>query len=162
VDFTFQLHQLYITDTHTLGRFRLSATADDRGTFADGLQTGGDVAASWTVLTPLTALATNGAALTILADGSVLASGTSPATSVYTVTASTALSGITGIRLEVLEDASLPFSGPGRFAANGNFVLTEFTVDAAAGTGDVPEPATAGMAAAAFVALAFMRSLRGT
>jgi len=79
-----------------------------------------------------------GVTLTIQGDGSILASGTSPATDVYTVTAFTSLTGITGIRLEVLENASLPGSGPGRQPLNGNFVLSEFQVDAAA----VPEPAS--------------------
>ena len=36
--------------SHTLGKFRLSVTTDDRGTFADGLAGGGDVTANWTVL----------------------------------------------------------------------------------------------------------------
>jgi hypothetical protein len=163
VDFTFQLHQLYtVTPGHTVGRFRLSVTTDDRDTFADGLQSGGAVTANWTVLTPLTASGTLGPALTILGDESVLASGAAPGTSVYTVTGSTALSGITGIRLEVLEDPSLPTDGPGRYFTNGNFVLTEFTVDATAGAeaGAVPEPATAGLMLAAFGALACLRLRR--
>ena len=54
----------------------------------------------------------------------------------YTIEAMTTLTGITGFRLEALFDTSLPLGGPGR-ANNGNFVLTEFTVDAA----PVPEPA---------------------
>ena len=36
--------------------------------------------------------------------------------------------GITGIRLEVLADKSLPAKGPGR-APNGNFVLNDFKVE---------------------------------
>jgi hypothetical protein len=40
------------------------------------------------------------------------------------------LTGITGFRLEVLPDGSLPGHGPGR-AVNGNFVLNEFRVTAA-------------------------------
>lgn len=43
---------------------------------------------------------------------------------------STPLSGITGFRLEVLTDSSLPFNGPGRQPTNGNFVLTELVADA--------------------------------
>ena len=42
----------------------------------------------------------------------------------------TSLSPITGIRLEVLEDPSLPFNGPGRQPTNGNFVLTELMLHA--------------------------------
>lgn len=145
---TFTLSQLYTAaPQHTLGRFRLSFTTDNRADFADGLQTGGDVTANWTVLTPTSASATNGATLAILGDGSVLASGTSPSTSVYTITALTSLTGITGFRLEALEDPSLPGSGPGRQPANGNFVLTEFEVNADVA---VPEPASLALLSAGF------------
>lgn len=139
---TFTLSQLYDSAQHTVGRFRISVTTDARTGFADGLQNGGDVTAAWTVLTPLSASGTNGPTLTILGDDSVLVSGTNANNSVYTVAATTALTGITGVRLEVLEDASLPGSGPGRQPANGNFVLTEFEVSADA---VVPEPATLSM-----------------
>ncbi|MBL8177851.1 MAG: hypothetical protein JNK48_24445 [Bryobacterales bacterium] len=151
------MSQLYDSSQHTVGRFRISVTTDARAGFADGLQSGGDVTAAWTVLTPVSAAATNGPALTILGDGSVLASGTNPANSVYTVVAPTALTGITGVRLEVLEDASLPGSGPGRQPANGNFVLTEFevSVDAA-----VPEPGTFAAALGALLLAAARRAIR--
>ncbi|MBA3480195.1 MAG: hypothetical protein H0T51_00135 [Pirellulales bacterium] len=110
----------------TVGRFRLSITGDDRANFADGLN---DVTANWIALAPATALATGGATLTIQTDASILASGASPAITVYTVAAWTDMTRITGIRIEMLEDASLPASGPGR-ASNGNLVLQEFAVDA--------------------------------
>jgi len=141
--FTFTLSQLYAADIqHTVGRFRISLTTDDRSLFADGLQTGGDVTANWTVLTPLAALGTGGETFTILGDGSVLVGGALPNQSVYTMTALTLLTGITGIRLEVMEDPSLPTNGPGRFPANGNFVLTEFQVDSNQVASEVPEPST--------------------
>ncbi len=151
---TFTLHQLYTSTNvqHTIGRFRLSLTTDDRSLFADGLSSNGDVSANWTVLNPLTATATNGATLTIQGDDSILASGASPATSVYTVTGVTSLTAITGFRLEVLEDPSLPSLGPGRFS-NGNFVLTEFTVDVQA----VPEPSSLALIATAGVAYVWRR-----
>jgi hypothetical protein len=135
---TFNLYQTHGIDfaKHTIGRFRLSVTTDDRSLFADGLHTGGDVTANWTVLDPSTFLSANGAILSKQGDFSLLASGASPDTDIYTVTALTALTGITGIRLEVLEDPSLPFNGPGRQPLNGNFELSEFTVDINA----VPEP----------------------
>ena len=63
-------------------------------------------------------------------DGSILASGKNAATAIYTIVAETDLTGITGVRLEVLPDDGLPSKGPGR-AADGNFVLTEFEVTAA-------------------------------
>jgi hypothetical protein len=137
--FTFTLTQNF-GGTHTLGKFRLSATTDDRSLFADGLQSSGDVTANWITLDPLSAIATGGATLTIQGDDSILASGTSPAASVYTITAQTSLTGITGLRLEVIEDASLPSLGPGRQPSNGNFVLQEFQVDAVALF--IPEPAS--------------------
>ena len=133
---TFSLYQLHSNPQHNLGRFRLSVTTDDRSQFADGLATGGDVTANWAPLHPLTASSTGGTLLSVLGDSSILASGPNPDTSVYTVTAETNLLGITGIRLEALEDPSLPQNGPGRRSENGNFVLTEFQVDASA----VPEP----------------------
>ena len=66
--------------------------------------------------------ATSRTILSILGDSSVLAGGPNPDTSVYIVNAPTALTGITGIRIELLEDGSLPDNSPGR-AINGNFVL---------------------------------------
>ena len=51
---------------------------------------------------------------------------------VYTVIAETSLTGITGVRLEAIEDASLPMDGPGMQATNGNFVLSELEVYAEA------------------------------
>jgi hypothetical protein len=125
---TFTLTQDF-GNTFTLGRFRVSFSEDDRASFADGLHTDGDVTASWSVLAPVTALATNDATLTIQADHSILASGVNPATTVYTVTAATTAQNITGFRLEALEDPSLvPGAGPGRHPS-GNFVLQEFAVD---------------------------------
>ena len=143
---TFQLFQINHNPQHTFGHFRLSVTTDDRSTFADGWATGGDVTANWQILSPLSSLATDGTILNAQADGSILASGLNSITSIYTITAMTSLENITGFRLEALEDPSLPFSGPGRYPANGNFVLTEFQVSVVA----VPEPhlATAGLVAA--------------
>ncbi|MBS1829950.1 MAG: PEP-CTERM sorting domain-containing protein [Acidobacteria bacterium] len=157
--FTFTMSQLYTAATqHSVGRFRISVTTDARSGFADGLQNGGDVTAAWTVLTPVSASGTNGPTLTILGDGSVLASGTNPSTSVYTIVALTSMTGITGFRLEVLEDASLPGNGPGRQPSNGNFVLTEFEVSADAA---VPEPASWSLAAfgAGLVAMRMRRRM---
>ena len=124
-----------VNPTHEIGRFRISATTDDRSTFADGLQSGGAVTANWTVLTLTGLVSSAGSTLTLLSDGSVLVGGPTPNTDIYTFSASTNLTGITGFRLEVLTDASLPNGGPGR-AGNANFVLSEFTVTA------VPEPSS--------------------
>lgn len=56
-------------------------------------------------------------------------------------------SGITGFRLEVMLDPSLPANGPG-WAGNGNFQLTEIEVRS------VPEPGAAMMLSIASVLLA--------
>ena len=135
--FTFTMIQTHTGPSyHTLGRFRLSVTTDDRSLFADGLATGGDVTANWIVLNPGSFISANGATLTKLGDFSILASGLSPEFDTYTISAQTTLTGITGIRLEALADPSLPFGGPGRQPENGNFVLAEFQVDIT----PIPEP----------------------
>jgi len=138
-ELTFLMYQQHSNPGHLLGRFRLSITTDDRNTFADGLSSGGDVTATWSILTPNTEVSLNGATLTVLGDNSILASGNNPSVDTYTVTAMTSITNITGIRLEVLQDTSLPYNGPGRYTGNGNFCLTELTLDA---TAVVPEPAT--------------------
>ena len=153
--FTFRLSQVNHNPQHTIGRFRLSVTTDSRDNFADGLANGGDVSATWTVLAPSTALATGGIQLDALSDGSILASGANPNNSVYTVTAGTTMEHITGIRLEVMEDASLPFNGPGRYPSNGNFVLSEFELDVV----PVPEPSAVLLLSCAGLALVTWRML---
>jgi hypothetical protein len=156
--FTFTFDQFLARGLHELGRFRISITTDSRSNFADGLQTGGDVTANWIVLDPLTFTSANGATLTKQGDMSILASGTTPSTDTYTVTAATALTGITGIRIEVIPDASLPNGGSGRNSApppNGNFVLTEFLVDAVASP--VPEPSTLSLVFGAALVGLFIR-----
>ncbi len=87
----------------------------------------------WTVLEPASYYGSVGAKFTKLDDHSLLAAGSVPPFSEYTVTAKTDLTNITGFRLEALTDPNLPASGPGR-AKNGNFVLTEFAVEAAPAT----------------------------
>jgi hypothetical protein len=134
---TFTLNHAYTGwGEHMLGHFRISVTTDNRNTFADGLASGGDVTANWTVLDPSSFTSANGATLTELGDHSILVSGALPNTDLYTITAPTTLTGITGIRLEALTDPSLPFGGPGRQPVNGNFVLSEFTI----GIDAIPEP----------------------
>ncbi|MBW3596238.1 MAG: DUF1553 domain-containing protein [Planctomycetes bacterium] len=63
-------------------------------------------------------------------DGSIFVSGPN-GKDVYTIVANSDLSGITGVRLEALADPALPAGGPGR-AQNGNFVLNELKLTAAA------------------------------
>lgn len=86
-----------------------------------------DVEAIWTVLDLAQFTSAGGATLHKLPDGSVLASGKNPSSDTYTITAQTDLNSITGFRLQMLPDPSLPCMGPGR-APNGNFALNEFRV----------------------------------
>ena len=60
-------------------------------------------------------------------DKSVLVSGANKETDTYTIAIKTPLKVITGIRLEALNDASMPGGGPGR-SGGGNFVLTDVHV----------------------------------
>lgn len=87
--------------------------------------------AEWAVLKPADLQASSGAALKLQSDGSVLASGPTPETESYTFSLPVE-AGTTALRLEVLTDQQLPAGGPGR-ATNGNFVLSEFSVNNASG-----------------------------
>ena len=120
---TFTLKHATIANFN-LGRFRLSVTSDAR--VGPG--------SKWTQLAPVSATSAGGATLRIAADHSILAGGPNPDHDTYTVVARTSLRRVTGFRLEVLTDATLPETGPGRdrLAApgtRGNFVLTLFKVD---------------------------------
>ncbi len=81
----------------------------------------------WVTLVPEIFHATEGTSLERLADGSVLASGPVPDKDTYALTFVTGLKEITGFRIDLLTDDSLPLRGPGR-AANGNLHLSEFEV----------------------------------
>jgi len=83
----------------------------------------------WVSLAPDEMRADEGTELTKLEDGSIIAQGKNPAKDRYTVSVKTKLGPITGIRLEALPSGLFVNSGPGR-ADNGNFVLSEFQVEA--------------------------------
>ena len=70
-----------------------------------------------------------GATMTAGPDGSILTTGANK-NGVYEIVAETDLTDITGLRLDVLADDTLPAKGPGR-APDGNFVLTQFELSAA-------------------------------
>jgi len=137
---------------HLIGRFRLSTTTDDRSLFADGLGTGGDIFANWSVLSNPVTSGPGGLTFATLGDESVLVGGTVPATGTYTVSFDAQLTSVTGFRLEVLTDPSLPVNGPG-LKYNGNFVLTE--VQASAEIIDTPEPTTLALLGLALAGLGF-------
>lgn len=85
----------------------------------------------WVILDPKTLKGPGTAKVTREADKSVFVA--APARGTYTVTAETDLRDITALRLEVLADKRLPNHGPGH-APDGNFVLTEFEVQAVSKT----------------------------
>ncbi|HEV2425499.1 MAG TPA: PSD1 and planctomycete cytochrome C domain-containing protein [Terriglobia bacterium] len=85
--------------------------------------------ADWITLRPSHYVSAGGATLRLQQDGSILASGKNPQADTYQLTASTDRTGITGIRIEVLPDPSLPKGGPGR-DPDGNFFLSAFQVEA--------------------------------
>ncbi len=80
----------------------------------------------WTLIEPASMSSAGGATFTQLEDGSILVSGNSPEFDTYTLVTNTGIDNISGIRLEVLTDKSLPNTGPGR-ARHGNFILSEFS-----------------------------------
>jgi len=67
---------------------------------------------NWTVLQPNRFWSAGGATLKLLADQSILVGGKNPESDTYLVEARTDRTGITGVRLEVLSDSSLPQGGP--------------------------------------------------
>ncbi len=84
---------------------------------------------SWKLLQVTEAKSAAGASLKKLEDGSVLAEGVLPDKDVYTIFGRSELTNITGIRLELLADDSLPARGPGR-RDDGNLQLNELTARA--------------------------------
>jgi mono/diheme cytochrome c family protein len=83
----------------------------------------------WSALRPFDAKSKGGATLTVQPDESILASGINPQADSYTIQAKTTLKRITGVRLEVIPDPSLPHGGPGR-DSEGNFFLSDFVLEA--------------------------------
>ncbi len=84
-------------------------------------------ASMWRVLQPLEYKSAGGATLTPLDDGSLRSGGPRPEKDTYTIVAPTDLRRVTGIRLELLTDDTLPHKGPGR-QDNGNLHLNELIV----------------------------------
>lgn len=81
----------------------------------------------WIALDVFNYKSEGGARMGRLSDGSVLVSGVDPEFDAYTFEARTKLTGITGVRIDALADATLAANGPGR-AENGNFSLSDFKV----------------------------------
>lgn len=87
-------------------------------------------ARQWHVVEAVEVRADHGSQLTKQPDGSLLASGNRPEKEVYRIVVDAKLAEVTGLRLEVLADPSLPKQGPGR-QDNGNLHLNELRVVAA-------------------------------
>ena len=84
---------------------------------------------SWSAALISKLTSTGGVRFEELEDGSYLATGKNPANSVYTITLKPQNGTITGIRLETLTHSQLTNGGLAR-SVNGNFVLTEFELEA--------------------------------
>ncbi len=91
------------------------------------------ISTDWIILKPAVMTSKQGAQLRLLEDGSILATGTNADKETYTITVQTRLQGITGFRLEVMPEPSLPKSGPGR-GDDGNLLLAEFELAVAGKT----------------------------
>jgi WD40 repeat protein len=92
----------------------------------------GDAKTTWIPIEIKDLSATGESKLARESDGSIFASG-SKGSSDYLILASSPLTNITGVMLEVLPDDRLPRLGPGR-NDDGNFVLSEIELSWAAGT----------------------------
>ena len=87
-------------------------------------------AGEWTVLQDAEMVGTNGVKFEEFPDHSFIPRGDSPPTVAYYLSAKTPLKNITGIRLELMTDHSLPRNGPGR-STQGVAWVSEFSVQAA-------------------------------
>ncbi len=87
----------------------------------------GEAAKMWQTAQLVQFRSGGGAELKDMGDGSLLAAGTRPDKDVYTLLLRPVHERVTGIRLELLTDDSLPKTGPGR-QDNGNLHLNEFRV----------------------------------
>ena len=120
---------------HTIGKFRISlgrsrptgglSEADHRKAhFAEKYHQWRtrekERLATWTTLQPVSATS-NLPLLTILKDGSILASGDQSKRDIYEVGLSNTLHSVTALRIEVLPDPGLPKNGPGRVFYEGPF-----------------------------------------
>jgi len=83
--------------------------------------------ARWQPLEPETFLSIENALFKRETNGTILASGPRPEKDTYTITATTTLTNLTALRLNVLDHESLPKHGPGR-QDNGNLHLSEISL----------------------------------
>ncbi len=99
-------------------------------THAEAYLTRNNNDAEWFFLEPETLAGPEGITLERLDDRSVKAHGKADQ-GVYTITVRTSLANIAAFRVEALKDSTIKGNGPGITENNGNFVVTEFEVQAA-------------------------------
>jgi hypothetical protein len=97
------------------------------------------LAGEWTVIEDAKVTASFGVKFERLPDLSFVARGDASTNNVYVIKAKTPLSNITGVRLEVLSDISLPRGGPGR-RNDGVAAVNEFTIETAPADKDEERP----------------------
>ncbi len=86
---------------------------------------------AWAALAPSEVASAGGATMTKQSDGTWLVSGKNPNNDTYEITAPLPSGSLSGVRLTVTPDASLPNQSLGR-ASNGNFVLSGVEVEISA------------------------------
>ncbi|MBC8289157.1 MAG: DUF1553 domain-containing protein [Planctomycetes bacterium] len=96
---------------------------------------------SWVKLSPIEHVSKAGATLNKINEHSLLVGGNGnvPAQDIFTVVADVTMPKISAVRLETLTNPLLPKMGPG-WAANGNFVLSEFELTAQIGAAKGAKP----------------------
>ncbi|MEQ9409386.1 MAG: DUF1549 domain-containing protein [Fuerstiella sp.] len=98
-------------------------------THADAYLTANKSDVEWFLMEPASLASPGGITLEALEDRSIRATGAVDQ-GAYTITVKTSLNDITGFRVEALQDPATKGNGPG-LPENGNFVVTEFEVQAA-------------------------------
>lgn len=94
-----------------------------------------DEDAVWFGVTPTAAVSAGGSVLRPLVDGSLLSEGSNPEQDTYTILLPLGEYPVTALRLETLPHPDFPNGGLGR--GNGNFILTDISVERLAGDGAV-------------------------
>ncbi len=103
----------------------------------------------WELLKPDRFVSEQGQTMTVQADGSMLLTGKNPKNDNYEIEFTAGSSGITGIRIEAVPHAEFTNGGFAR-SDSGNFVLTDFSVDARRSKEKEFSPVKIGSAKASF------------
>ena len=103
----------------------------------------------WVTLKPVSAVSEQEQTMTIEPDGSIFVTGKNPARDNYTVELPTDLAKITGLRIEALPHPDFTNGGLAR-SDSGNFVLTNFVVEARSPNDDNPQHIKIASATATF------------